>query len=76
LATWQTTPTSTTTTTCLLLCHLLCCLQELAMMAADAGLRLELLSGMSLQPGSGLFSLGQDTSINYAALLSKPLSAA
>ncbi|KAF6255179.1 S-adenosyl-L-methionine-dependent methyltransferase [Scenedesmus sp. NREL 46B-D3] len=46
--------------------------QELGMMAADAGLRLELVAGMSLQPDSGQFSLGQDTSINYAALLSKP----
>jgi 2-polyprenyl-3-methyl-5-hydroxy-6-metoxy-1,4-benzoquinol methylase len=45
------------------------------MMAADAGLRLELLSGMILQPGSGQFSLGQDTSINYAALLNKPATA-
>ncbi|WIA30308.1 hypothetical protein OEZ86_000396 [Tetradesmus obliquus] len=49
--------------------------QELAMMGTDAGLQLELLSGMSLQPGSGQFSLGQDTSINYAAMLSKPSSA-
>jgi 2-polyprenyl-3-methyl-5-hydroxy-6-metoxy-1,4-benzoquinol methylase len=56
-------------------CCLLFAVQELAMMAADAGLRLELLSGMTLQPGSGQFRLGEDTSINYAAMLSKPKAA-
>lgn len=46
--------------------------QELAMMAGDAGLRLELLAGMVLQPSSGRFSLSDsDTSVNYAALMCK-----
>jgi ubiquinone biosynthesis O-methyltransferase len=46
--------------------------QELAMMARDAGLCMELLSGMVLSPGSGRFTLSaDDVSVNYAALLSK-----
>lgn len=46
--------------------------QELAMMAGDAGLRLQLLSGMVLQPRSDQFSLSeQDLGVNYAALLQK-----
>jgi 2-polyprenyl-6-hydroxyphenyl methylase/3-demethylubiquinone-9 3-methyltransferase len=46
--------------------------QELAMMAGDAGLRLQLLSGMVLQPGSGQFRLSeQDLGVNYAALMQK-----
>lgn len=45
--------------------------QELAMMAADAGLRMELIAGMQLDPASGQFTLGDDTNVNYAALLSK-----
>lgn len=46
--------------------------QELAMMAADAGLKVELVAGMQLDFPSGQFKLGQDPSVNYAALLSKP----
>lgn len=45
---------------------------ELAMMAADAGLTMRLLAGMSLSPITGRFELTDDTRVNYAALLSKP----
>lgn len=45
--------------------------QELSMMAADAGLQMKLLAGMALQPSTGQFSLGEDVSTNYAALLTK-----
>ncbi|KAF8069466.1 COQ3 [Scenedesmus sp. PABB004] len=49
--------------------------QELGMMAADAGLRLELLAGMAMRPG-GRFALTDDVGVNYAALFSKPAAAA
>lgn len=45
--------------------------QELAMMAADAGLRVELLAGMRLDAATGQFHLGQEMNVNFAALLSK-----
>lgn len=45
--------------------------QELAMMAVDAGLRVDLVAGMQLEVTSGQFQLGEDVSVNYAALLSK-----
>lgn len=46
--------------------------QELAMMASDAGLRMQLLAGMVLQPSSGQFSLSEhDLNVNYAALMQK-----
>jgi 2-polyprenyl-6-hydroxyphenyl methylase/3-demethylubiquinone-9 3-methyltransferase len=46
--------------------------QELAMMASDAGLRMQLLAGMVLQPSTGQFSLSEhDLNVNYAALMQK-----
>lgn len=46
--------------------------QELAMMAQDAGLTLQLVAGMVLQPSTGQFCLSdQDLAVNYAALLQK-----
>lgn len=46
--------------------------QELAMMAQDAGLTLQLVAGMVLQPSTGQFYLSdQDLAVNYAALLQK-----
>lgn len=44
------------------------------MMGHDAGLKLQLLSGMVLNPLTGRFRLdSQDVRVNYAALFSKPL---
>lgn len=46
--------------------------QELSMMARDAGLSMQLLAGMVLQPSSGQFSLSDtDLNVNYAALMQK-----
>ena len=46
--------------------------QELAMMASDAGLQMQLLAGMVLQPSSGQFTLSDgDLNVNYAALMQK-----
>eukprot|EP00879_Flechtneria_rotunda_P018079 GHRR01018952.1.p1 GENE.GHRR01018952.1~~GHRR01018952.1.p1 ORF type:complete len:367 (+),score=110.33 GHRR01018952.1:130-1230(+) len=49
--------------------------QEVAMMAQDAGLTVKLMAGMGLDMRTGQFTLGDDMSVNYAAMLSKPVTA-
>lgn len=42
---------------------------ELAMMAADAGLGVEAVAGMSMSPLTGRWTLGDDLSVNYIAIM-------
>jgi 2-polyprenyl-6-hydroxyphenyl methylase/3-demethylubiquinone-9 3-methyltransferase len=46
---------------------------ELAQFARSAGLDVDGLKGLSYNPLSKIYSLGQDTSVNYLAACSRPL---